>query len=48
MSSQKEQRDKERLVRKFAEQYGELNEWRAKHSKASFDEIVAQVAPRRR
>jgi hypothetical protein len=48
MSNQKEQREKERLVKKFAEQYDELNEWRAKHPEASFDEIVAQVTPRRR
>lgn len=31
-----------------AAMYGELRAWRAKHPGASFDEIAAQVTPRRR
>ena len=31
-----------------AEMYAELRQWRANHPRASFDEIAAQVTPRRR
>jgi hypothetical protein len=31
-----------------AEMYAELRQWRANHPEASFDEIAAQVTPRRR
>ena len=31
-----------------AEMYAELRQWRANHAGASFDEIAAQVTPRRR
>lgn len=48
MSKMKQEQEKEGMVRKFAEQYDELREWREKHPQASFDEIVGQVTQRRR
>jgi hypothetical protein len=41
-------RTQEGLVRAFEQMYAELREWRAQHAEASFDEIAAQVTPRRR
>lgn len=40
--------EKARLVASFGQMYDELRAWRAKHREASFDEIAAQVTPRRR
>ena len=44
------QRDKEkaRLGQSFEQMYEELWAWREQHSEATFDEIAAQVTPRRR
>jgi lysyl-tRNA synthetase class I len=43
---QKEQ-DEKQLQDKFGAMYEELYEWRENHPEVSFDEIVAQVTPRR-
>lgn len=44
------QRDKEkaRLQQAFEQMYDELWAWREAHPEATFDEIAAQVTPRRR
>jgi hypothetical protein len=42
------EREKERLVGTFGQMYDELRVWCAAHPGASFDEIAAQVTPRRR
>jgi len=42
------EQDKARLVESFGQMYDELRVWRAGHRRASFDEIAAQVTPRRR
>ena len=39
---------KEEVQQAFEEMWEELRSWRAKHPGASFDEIAAQVTPRRR
>jgi hypothetical protein len=44
----KRDRDKERIMSAVEEMYDELQAWRAVHPEASFDEIAAQVTPRRR
>ncbi len=48
MSLIQPQKKKEQLVETFEQMWDELNCWREKHPKASFDEIAAQVTPRRR
>jgi len=47
-SLSQQEREKERFVNAAAKMYDELHEWREQHPKASFDEIAAQVTPRRR
>jgi hypothetical protein len=44
----RQERDKERIVSGFEGMYEELRAWRRAHPEASFDEIAAQVTPRRR
>jgi DNA repair exonuclease SbcCD ATPase subunit len=39
---------KEEMKEAFEQMWEELHQWRAEHSEASFDEIAAQVTPRRR
>jgi len=46
-SSSQQEREKERFMNASAKMYNELREWREQHPEASFDEIVAQVTPRR-
>jgi hypothetical protein len=41
-------KEKERIMRAFEEMVDELGEWREEHVGASYDEIAAQVTPRRR
>ena len=41
-------REKEGMIEMFGRMVDELREWRAQHASASFDEIAAQVTPRRR
>ncbi len=41
-------KEKERLTSAFERMVDELRDWRAAHAEASFDEIAAQVTPRRR
>jgi hypothetical protein len=43
-----EEKEKARLQQAFGEMVDELQGWRAQHADASFDEIAAQVTPRRR
>lgn len=48
MSTQeRKEQDKQRLLAEFTRMYEELYQWRAKHPRASFDEIANQVTPRR-
>jgi hypothetical protein len=39
---------KEEMGQAFEQMWEELHQWRAEHPEASFDEIAAQVTPRRR
>ena len=41
-------KDKERIISAVEQMYDELQAWREGHPEASFDEIAAQVTPRRR
>jgi hypothetical protein len=43
-----EEKEKARLEEAFGEMLDELQAWREQHVEAGFDEIAAQVAPRRR
>jgi len=43
-----EEKEKARLQQAFGEMVDELQTWREQHAEASFDEIAAQVTPRRR
>ena len=47
-SLSQQKKEKEHFVNGAAEVYDELQAWREQHPEASFDEIVAQVTPRRR
>ena len=47
-SSEEKEEDKRRWQAQAEEMYEELYEWRERHPEASFDEIAAQVTPRRR
>ena len=42
------EKGKEAMQRAFEQMWEELHQWRAEHPEASFDEIAAQVTPRRR
>lgn len=42
------EKEKEKLQEAIGAMYEELWQWREKHPQASFDEIAAQVTPRRR
>ena len=42
------QKNKEEMQEAFEQMWEELYSWRAAHPEASFDEIAAQVTPRRR
>jgi hypothetical protein len=44
----REDQEKGRLIEMFGGMIDELRGWRAQHGEASFDEIAAQVTPRRR
>ncbi len=44
----KAEQEKAELVASFERMYDELQAWRQVHPQASFDEIAAQVTPRRR
>lgn len=44
----REDQEKARLLEVFGGMVDELRAWRAQHAEASFDEIAAQVTPRRR
>jgi hypothetical protein len=44
----REDQEKARLIAVFGGMVDELRAWRAQHADASFDEIAAQVTPRRR
>jgi hypothetical protein len=48
MSEVQRKRDQEELTSAMLEMYQELYTWREQHPAASFDEIAAQVTPRRR
>ncbi len=49
MKSQRQKEEtKKQMQEAFGGMYEELREWREKHPEASFDEIAAQVTPRRR
>ena len=48
MSELKEQKAKAEMQQAFEQMWDELYEWREKHPQASFDEITAQVSPKRR
>jgi hypothetical protein len=43
-----EDKEKARLQQAFGDMLDELQAWREQHAQASFDEIAAQVTPRRR
>jgi hypothetical protein len=45
---EQQDKEKERMMQAFGEMVDELREWREEHGEASFDEIAAQVTPRRR
>ena len=44
----KRDKDKEGIISAVEQMYDELQAWREEHPEASFDEIAAQVTPRRR
>ena len=46
-SLSQQQREEEHFMNASAKMYAELREWREQHPEAGFDEIVAQVTPRR-
>ncbi len=48
MSLAREEKEREEFLAAASEMYEELRRWRRKHPEASFDEIAAQVTPRRR
>lgn len=48
MREKKEAKGKAEMQQAFEQMWDELYEWREKHPEASFDEIAAQVSPRRR
>ena len=48
MSQAKEKKEQAEFLQAATEMYEELRCWRRKHPEASFDEIAAQVTPRRR
>lgn len=48
MSQAKEEKERAEFLQAATEMYEELRRWRRKHPGASFDEIAAQVTPRRR
>jgi hypothetical protein len=48
MSMPNLEKERAEFMAGVAEMYDELRQWRAKHPKASFDELAAQVTPRRR
>ena len=48
MSLAHQEKERAELLQMATEMYEELHWWRAKHPGASFDEIAAQVTPRRR
>jgi hypothetical protein len=48
MSVVRPEKAKEEMQQAFEQMWEELHDWREKHPEASFDEIAAQVTPRRR
>jgi hypothetical protein len=48
MSVERPEKAKEAMQQAFEQMWEELHGWREKHPAASFDEIAAQVTPRRR
>ena len=48
MSLAHQEKERAEFLQMATEMYEELHCWRAKHAGASFDEIAAQVTPRRR
>jgi len=48
MSVVRPEKAKEEMRQAFEQMWEELQDWRAKHPEAGFDEIAAQVTPRRR
>lgn len=48
MSKIEGQKAKVEMQQAFEQMWEELSEWREKHPEASFDEIAAQVTPKRR
>ena len=48
MSLAREEKERQEFLAAASEMYEELRRWRGKHPEASFDEIAAQVTPRRR
>jgi hypothetical protein len=48
MSTVRPEKVKAEMQQAFEQMWDELYEWRAAHPEASFDEIAAQVTPRRR
>jgi hypothetical protein len=48
MSQANLEQECEAYLQAAADMYDDLRRWRAKHPAASFDEIAAQVSPRRR
>lgn len=48
MSQANEKKERAEFLQAATEMYEEVRRWRRKHPEASFDEIAAQVTPRRR
>ena len=48
MNTGQSEQGKEAMRQAFEQMWSEMYEWRAAHPEASFDEIAAQVTPRRR
>lgn len=48
MSVAQAEKAKAELQQEFEQMWEELYQWRAEHAEASFDEIAAQVTPKRR
>lgn len=48
MSRSDHEKERAEFLQAATEMYEELRRWRVKHAEASFDEIAAQVTPRRR
>ena len=48
MSVVRPEKAKAEMEQAFEQMWEELYQWRAEHAEASFDEIAAQVTPRRR